>query len=333
MIAQLDKDMLRMRPFLVPRRLVSYALFEGRPVTTRGQWINPLLKNFLQIGQQWPNPKPVNSPIYIIGTGRSGTTILGKLFHMHPACGFLNEPKLLWHTIYPYEDIIGTYSQEPAQYALDATRVSDDIRSAAHQIYGFYLWLTRASRIVDKYPEILYRTSFIQAIFPDARFVFLVRNGADTLQSIATWSQSHAQRGKQNVHDWWGVNDRKWKLLLTQVVPSDPLLSQHVNEIANLTRQVDRAAVEWIAAVQKGLFLLDTQPQQSFYLVRYEDLVHSPVDTVKRLLDFCWLPQDDVVLEYARRVLVASPPKRSVDLHPVIRPAFQVTMESLGYQV
>jgi len=100
MLAQIDKEYISMRPWKLFSRLVSYALFEGRPLTTRGRWINPLIFSLFKIEKKLPQIKKVERPIFILGTGRSGTTVLGIVFSMHNQVGFLNEPKALWHEIF-----------------------------------------------------------------------------------------------------------------------------------------------------------------------------------------------------------------------------------------
>lgn len=331
MIAQLDSYSIRLRPWLALRRLISYALFEGRPLTTRGRWINSFLFFQFRIAQILPLLRRVEKPIYIVGTGRSGTTILGKLLHMHPQVGFLNEPKAMWHAIFSKEDLIGSYTQEEAFYRLDASAATQVVRKRAHRLFGYYLFLTGAHRVVDKYPEMIYRISFLRAIFPDARFIFLVRNGLDTLRSIATWSRSHREQKGSSAHDWWGINNRKWHLLLQQIVAKDELLHPYLNEIATFTRQEDMAAVEWIATIREGLRTLRAD-STNFLTVYYEKLTRTPDSVLPNLLDFCELPYDRVLLEYARKVLTYLPSKVSITLHPVIQPVFQQTMEMIGYR-
>jgi LPS sulfotransferase NodH len=330
MIAQLDQDLVNLRPWLVPRRLLSHALFEGRPLTTGGQWLNPWLFRLFSVVQKIPLQKEVRKPIYILGTGRSGTTILGKLFHAHSHCGFLNEPKAMWHFIYPFEDLIGSYTRGKAFYRLKADAATQEVRLRAHRLFSFYLFATGAQRVVDKYPEMVFRVPFLRAIFPDARFVFIVRNGMDTLQSISMWSKGHQTHAGQETHDWWGVNQRKWQLLLEQVVAHDKELSPQLAEISALTSQADMAAVEWVVTMHEGLHYFKTLPE-AFHLVHYEELVHNPEKHLASLLDFCELPPSKEMLTYARNVLTLPPPKKLTTPHPILQPAFQKAMNEMGY--
>ena len=124
MVAQLDRTYLRYRPSRVWARLVSYALFEGRPLTTKGQWFNPIVFGLAKVLRRLPPIVEVREPLYVVGTGRSGTTILGIILSMHPDVGFLNEPKALWAGLHDEEDLIGSYNDNKANYRLgtaDAT--------------------------------------------------------------------------------------------------------------------------------------------------------------------------------------------------------------------
>ena len=186
MIAQLNSNYIKTRPMKAITRLISYALFEGRPATTKGRWINPIVFSLLKTATTNNSKyKVVEKPIFILGTGRSGTTILGIVLSMHRDIGYLNEPKAIWHLIHPHEDIIGSYTQDDAKYRLTAEEATDEMCHRAKQMFGAYLTATRSKRLVDKYPELIFRVDFVRALFPDARFVFLVRNGWDTCHSIA----------------------------------------------------------------------------------------------------------------------------------------------------
>ncbi|MGA9380128.1 MAG: sulfotransferase [Phormidium sp.] len=331
MIAQMDSLYIKMRPTKAVSRLLSYALFEGRPVTTKGRWINSLVFALFALEKRLPQMKKVEKPIFIIGTGRSGTTILGMILSMHRDVGFLNEPKALWHAIAPQEDIIGSYSLGPAKYRLDSQDVTDEIYTAAHRLFGSYLTAVGAKRVVDKYPELIFRTSFVRSIFPEAKFIFLVRNGWNTCHSIETWSKRLGINYQKEVHDWWGVNHRKWLMLVEQLVASDRNFIDIAESVKKFDSYTDMAAVEWIITMQEGLRLVRECP--NIYMLRYEDMVSSPKESLAQLLEFCELPPDEKVFDYASQTLSFAPGKKPFNLHFTIRPLFEQTMSALGYAV
>ena len=333
MIAQLDPLYVRTRPTKAVSRLASYALFEGRPLTTRGRWINPLVFAHFAVETRLPQLAAVERPIFIVGTGRSGSTVLGVMMSMHRDVGFLNEPKALWHAIHPGGDVFGQYaSGKPARYALDEADATDDVRRRARRLFGAYLAATGSKRVTDKYPELVFRIPFVRAIFPDARFVFLVRDGRDTCRSIESWSERKGVRSIGEFHDWWGADNRKWRLMLEQLVPEEETLAGSLDEIRGFDRHADMAAVEWIVTIREGLRHAARYPHD-VYTIRYESLVADPRKELSRLLDFCGLPQDETFLSFAERKLVPAPPKDgALGLHPAIRGPFDETAKALGYR-
>ena len=249
---------------------------------------------------------------------------------MHREVGYLNEPKAVWHLIHPHEDIIGNYSQSDAKYRLTAEDATDEMRQSAHQMFGAYLKTTRSERLVDKYPELIFRVDFVRALFPEARFIFLVRNGWDTCHSIANWSKRLGGAVNGEKHDWWGVNDRKWQLLVKQLVKTDPLFSEIAEEIKHFEQHLDRAAIEWMVTMQEGLHLMRTS-SDCMHLIRFEDLTAKPDETLAALCDFCELSADSKFSEYARQTLHPVPARKPFTIHPKIAPIFHDLMEQLRY--
>lgn len=330
MIAQIDKTYVKTRPSRLYSRLLSYGLFEGRPLTTKGQWINPLVFALFGCQKRSEAPKKIKKPVFIIGTGRSGTTILGIVLSMHRDVGFLNEPKALWHSAYECEDLIGSYSLKKARYRLDASDANLSVKHSMHRLFGWYLTAIGADRIVDKYPELIFRIPFVRAIFPDAKFLFLARNGWDTGISIEHWSERLGVKKNCDTHNWWGLNNRKWNLLVDQVVANDPDLTLQFEKIKKFNRHIDMATVEWIVTMREGLRLREELPN-SVYTLKYEDLVSDPAKILSDLLVFCELDNDDKFFEYGTMILKPGRPKQPVEIAECLRPAFFETMAALGY--
>ncbi len=330
MVAQLDSLYIRTSPQKTLVRLLSYVLFEGRPLTTKGQWINPLISALFSFEKRLPQLRTVHKPIFIIGTGRSGTTILGTLLSIHREVGFLNEPKALWHSIYPDEDLVGSYSRGLAKYRLSAQDASESIRATSHKLYGAYLTATASKRVVDKYPELVFRIPFVKELFPDAKFLFLVRNGWDTCQSIEGWSQKKGVEVHAEEHDWWGADKRKWKLLWDQVLSTDEQFKLLLPVRDELENPIDMAALEWIISMQEGLRYLQEFPD-CMYKLHYEELVAQPQTSLTQLLDFCELSSDKRFINYACQRLTPNQPRDKVSLHQLLQPIFNQTMKTLGY--
>lgn len=330
MVAQIDSRYTKLSLSKSYTRFLSYALYEGRPLTTKGRWINPLVFALYRLQAILPFAKPIIKPIFILGTGRSGTTILGVTLSIHKDVGFLNEPKALWSYLYNKEDLIGSYQEKEGRYRLSAEDATPTMIKKAHHIYGNYLRFGRASRVVDKYPELIFRTDFVSKIFPDARFLFLYRNGYDTCHSIQNWSERLGTDAQGETHDWWGRDDRKWKFLCDQIVSSDQALGPHVDEISHYSNHVYRAAVEWIVTMKEGLELM-AKKSEHVMGVKYEDYIAAP-ELRQQVLNFCDLIPDVHFKQYCEAVLKVPKAKPALDLPPAIQDEFLRVMKQLGYE-
>jgi len=299
MVAQLDSRFIRIAPGRALSRLVGYSLFEGRPATTTGQWWNPVVFANLRHAAKRPAAR-VEQPIFIVGMGRSGTTLLGRILAAHPDVGFLNEPKAMWHVVRPDEDIIGSYAERAGRLHLDAGDAGPEVVARCHAVFAWYLRVSRSSRVVDKYPELVFRSEFVRAIFPNARFLVAVRSPWSTLKSVSGWSATHGSDGE----DWWGVDDRKWKVLWEQAVREGR--HQDLAEL-DLEQESDhyvRAAVEWIVSMRESAKLAESDPVA--HLVPYEDLAQRPGETVAEILAFCELRPSPRTEAYADEIVSAS---------------------------
>jgi Sulfotransferase family len=298
MVAQLDPAFLRVAPGRAASRLVGYSFFEGRPVTTTGRWWNPVVFGNLRLAARRAGRR-VDRPVFIIGMGRSGTTLLGRILAAHPSVGFLNEPKAMWHVIRDDEDIIGSYAPpHTGRLYLGAEDANEEVSRRGHALFAWYLQASRSRRIVDKYPELIFRHAFVRAIFPDARFLIAVRSPWSTLKSVAWWSESHATGSA----DWWGVRDQKWDILWTQGVlqranNSDLATANLADENSNHVR----AALEWIVTMREAISLAAVDPLAQ--IIRYEELVRHPRDLIRKTLRFCELPASSRTEAYAETIV------------------------------
>ncbi len=330
MIGQLDKDYLRFGTRNVLHRLVSYLFFEGRPHTTRGQWINPFVKTFLKSLAALPgNPQP-EKPIYITGLGRSGTTILGKILSLHEDVGFLNEPKLMWAVADPKTDVCGDYVDANGQFVLRSNDANANIKLQIERMLSRYARLTGIKRPLDKYPEFIFRVGYLKDILPSSKIVFISRNGNDAVASVAHWSQDNGVEVGERTDDWWGRGGVKWKYLCEQFINVLPEYEEIAKLDLNNMDHVNRAALEWIITMRQGMNVLNTWPNEVYH-IKYEDLVREPAVELKKLLQACDLAPSEEVVAYSQKALYVGKRKEKPELQDSISVLFDETMSLLGY--
>lgn len=302
MVAQIDRDYLELGPSKVLRRLAGYAL-EGRQVTTRGRWANPAVAALLGLGARLCRGRQVASPIFILGMGRSGTTVLGSILSAHGEVGYLNEPKLMWHLAVPRDDIVGNYASTPGLYRMTACDVSDESITGIRAMYAFWSLLSGAARVVDKYPEMIFRLPLLEKIFPDARFVAIVRDGRDVIHSVAGWNVRNTVH-KSSCENWWGKDDIKWELISREAIRQFPDIADNLEALLAIRNDRERSKIEWIMTMEE-ILRHAADGKENFRVIKYEDVVRSPRAALGELLSFCRLSHDESLYAYAEKVLQA----------------------------
>jgi hypothetical protein len=330
MIAQINKNYFLATKSRVLIRLLSYFLYEGRPVTTKGRWFNPLTFLYLKAAANAKHNVNAESPLFITGTGRSGSTILGMVLSVHRDVGFLNEPKAIWYLTNSSDDLIGSYSKSEASYCMNASDVSEIGSNLVKSIYSSFLSISGSKKIVDKFPEMIFRIEYLNTIFKHPKFLFLYRNPWDTISSTAEWSDQHTNKNKKE--DWWGINNRKWKLLLQQVVSHDKMLAPYIDTIRELTSQQDKAAVEWIVTMNQGIQMMLLYPDQVLP-VKYEELSSEPLKILNNICNFSGLKKDDRFLDFAMKTIHPVNRSSEVKVHPILMPVITSISKQLGYKV
>lgn len=330
MVAQIDGNYRAYGYARTLRRLSSYGFFEGRAATTKGQWFNLVVFAWLKSLTALPGTPSVDRPVFITGLGRSGTTILGLLLSLHRDVGFLNEPKAMWHVVDPRQDVNGNYGGESPKYRLQAEDVSPAIVECAHKVFGRYLSVVGARRVVDKYPELIFRVSYVRAIFPDAKFIFIYRNGIDACQSIVKWSERLGVERDGEVEDWWGRDDSKWNNMWRELIVSAAEYAAVAELGSTAIDHANRAALEWVITMREGLAQATVHGGQVIK-VRYEDLLRNPDHELTRLMEACGLDHDANVIDYARKSLYKNPAKPLPVLLRPVQELFDETMSLLGY--
>jgi LPS sulfotransferase NodH len=246
--------------------------------------------------ERLPGPMPLVEPVFIIGCGRSGTTVLGELLGRHPALAYLHEPRQIW-SIEPRTDI---WSAEAGDRGGRLRLGADDARpeTAARiaRAFAAEVRIQGAARLVEKLPINSFRVGFIDGLLPDARFVHLIRNGLEVARSIARVAEHGA---------WFGHGDYKWRLLVAEA------------EAAGLGRLCDshqlRGLLEWRLSITAARAALAELPERRRLELRYEELTGAPEATCARLEAFIGLPPDPAMRAFAatqlaRRAPAAAPP-------------------------
>jgi len=228
-------------------------------------------------------------PAFLLGCGRSGTTILGRTLAEHGALHYLNEPRDTWVRAYPRADVWSARAKRRGgRLVLTATDAVWWRTSRLVRLFATSVAEAGRTRLLEKLPVNAFRVPFLRALFPDALFVHLVRNGIEVARSIERECE---------VRPWYGVDDYKWQQL-EGVARTDPSLAPL---LVHCRSSHERGLLEWRLAVEAAIRATDDLPSHQHLAVRYEDLLDDPVATIRDIEDFLGLQHDGATSAHAQR--------------------------------
>ena len=247
----------------------------------------------------WPNPKSVaeiRSPIFIVGCGRSGTTLLFELLKRHsnlaPTVGHPDgEDHVGWirhggAIISGLANPQGDTGHVGYDYCLHMTEedLREEMRRSMHRYYATEVLRGRSSaRVINKCPHLSNKLRYVRAIFPDARFVHIVR---DPVAMVASWV--NVMKAVPDLVLYWPESAFPclWVLRAQrQGATWGPFeRDQRLYPGGGLLRLADYWAMV-NANIPRQLY--DTPSQ--LLTIRYEDLVAAPVRVLHQITDFCQL--------------------------------------------
>ncbi len=272
----------------------------------------------------------LDRPVFIIGAPRSGTSMLYAILRRHS--GLANWPGEA-HEVWEHD-----FHPALRGWESNALGVADagEGAAAARIQRSFYLVAGGRKRLIDKTPRNAPRVGFIDALFPDARFIYLKRDGRDNTNSlINAWRtpryrtyrlpEPHSIPGAQPPEWWKFILYPGWREDL-----SGPL--EHV------------CAKQWVFSNDSAIEAFEALAPDRWTSVRYEDFVEDPVAHTQTLLDFVGLESEVAVRDGAaaaktKPINVVTPPEAGkwrrenpteiASVLDILRP----TMQAMGYPV
>ncbi len=190
---------------------------------------------------------------------------------------------------------------------------------------------TKPFCLLEKTPENCLRLPFLLALFPDARIIYLTRDGRSNVNSlIEGWKQPHLFPGYQTPErlNIPGYTRGRWAFSL---IPGwQELTASSLEEIC---------AWQWIRCNEAVLAHRESQAQVPYLSIRYEDLISEPATVLPRMADFMHVDFKDLE-HYAQRLpqinVVSGPERekwRSQNPQAIerIMPLIEPMMDRLGY--
>ena len=130
-------------------------------------------------------------PTFLLGAARSGTSILSQMLGMHPDITYFGENDFIWRYGHAFRssDVITPEEATPQIKAY----IRSQLLERFSQLEGDYL--------LEKTPGNCFRVPFVLEIFPDARFIHIIRDGRDVVFSAADIWAGGRLRARREKHD------------------------------------------------------------------------------------------------------------------------------------
>lgn len=222
-----------------------------------------------------------HQPFFIIGSGRSGTTVLRAILNEFAAVGIPPESYVLPDVIRSFRKhrrmawpdlvnlLVGKFEIHPEfkSWNMDSLEVKRrlnrcpprdrSLQKIIDELYSAYLTAHHPNAVTwgDKTPYNTMRVEWLEHAFPDARYIHLVRDGRDVVASYLG---------------------------------------------AGLYESPVDAANRWQQSVERAKWLEERVETERFVELRYEDLVREPTTSMAPVCDLLDLEWQDDVLGYWR---------------------------------
>lgn len=180
-------------------------------------------------------------------------------------------------------------------------------------------------RFLEKTPKNTLRVSFLNKVFPDAYFIYLIRDPKDNISSIIDAWRSQRFRTYPNLPGFNG----QWSLLL----PPD-WQSMQGKSIAEI------AAFQWQSCHDNTLRALGKISRERWTTINYADFIASPEQELAKLADFTQLSMDNRIRQVLQNALpnsqyTLSQPKADKWLAnkqeiEMVLPSLQSTIDSIN---
>ncbi len=222
----------------------------------------------------------VDRPIFIAGPHRSGTTLLYDTLTQHPDLGYFvpaNRHTPNWPRLALLRLKLGSRDEAvEGQDVWDYFKVRDsDVMGAEDATPAVTRWYQEqmevilagrgATRFIAKYPRLSMRMPWVDAMFPDARYIYLRRDWRSVVHSTVVRIRKRHRRGG----GWFGTFIPGWQ----------DLQSLQPEIIAGRIYRVSVQALENDIA-EFGDRVVTTS---------YEELCSDTEATLHKLLDHCGL--------------------------------------------
>ena len=215
-------------------------------------------------------------PVFVVGCSRSGTTLTYETLAAAPR--FL---KFGWEIPQFWDGLYGPLNNGWASEAAGAEQARPEHRHAA---FRYFYQRLGAGWVLDKTCINVMRIPYLHKLFPQAKFVFIQRDGRDNVSSMMDGWRMGRTDGRFELSQFFGpfpeevaINGgefREWCFFLP------PGWRDY-----NRASLEEVCAFQWISANRLALDAKKLIPAEQWIHLRYEDVFERPVEMFRAAFD------------------------------------------------
>ena len=254
----------------------------------------------------------IRKPIFIVGCGRAGTTLLFDIVSQHPGLartdgypdgedheGWIEHGKCIMAgigNVYHSHYGNGINGQQFCLHMTNADVTEEIVCNMHNHYWKNVLKENRDKRVVNKQPHLSNKLDYLLGIFPDAKIVHIIR---DCEPMVASWLSLMKVHPSLVVY-WPKEEDLPCFWLMQK--PEDEV------SLARLERHGQfypgGGSALWIDYWYKVNTGIERQMQSrvdQLLTIRYEDLISKPTEVLGSLTSFCNLESHDFSIEHLQK--------------------------------
>jgi len=240
-------------------KIYSEFIHQGHDIYQRLKYLIPFIGYPLNRDENY-------NPFFIIGSGRSGNTLLRRILHAHESLFippetyvlgkiiklFRQNRNMIWRNLvylilshFEFHPEFFTFGVSLRPLAQELINIPKNKRSLAYLIDGFYHFYAKEKKLLgirwgDKSPINTYCLKRIYLVFPKAQFIHIIRDGYDVIKS-------YLESGIYN--------------------------------------NIELVAKRWLNSVKLASRFGSKYPK-NYFEIHYEELVQKPEETVTKICKF-----------------------------------------------
>lgn len=293
--------------------------------------------------------------VFIIGSPRSGTTILENILNCHPEVAEWYEPYYVWEKYFPPKE--NDIWQE--------VYLNEKVKRAIYKEFSIYNKKSKKRIVLDKSPGHSFNVRIIHNIFPEAKWIHILRDGRDVTLSIKKeWDKRALIVKKKDVRGLLQVavtmmkRQSCWRyrfMALLHELRSN--MSLNPLKYLNKSKWDGKAgwgprfkgwkkylqahssfefnAMQWVKSVEAVQYNWQILPEKDKIEIRYEDLLIFPEATLTKVIDILEVNMPSNFLEMIPRLKSNNVHRWQKEFTPeqlrTIKPILSPLLNDLGY--